>query len=71
MCPPEYPSHASLCPSGNGHYTISMYGNDLDEINDFNEVVLDLDPRSDIGVLALGPPGTVECGKHRIDKVRW
>jgi len=37
--------------------------NHPDEIYDFNKVGLNLDPRGDVGVLAVGLPGLVECGE--------
>jgi len=38
-----------------------IHRNYPDKIYDFNAVGLDLDPRGDVGVLAVGPPGPVEC----------
>ena len=61
MCPPEYDLDIQArVPPAMAALHNSICRNDPDEIYDFNEVGLDLDPRGDVGVLAVGPPGLVE-----------
>src|SRR5882724_466916 len=64
VCPPEYDldiqAHIPLAMAALHNF---ICRNDPDKIYDFNEVGLDLDPRGDVGVLAVGLPGPVESGE--------
>ena len=59
VCPPEYDLNIQAqVPLAMAALFICR--NNPDEIYDFNKVGLDLDPRGDVGVLAVGLPGLVE-----------
>src|SRR5882724_9044208 len=64
VCPPEYDLNIQACvPPAMVALHNFICRNDPDEIYDFNVVGLNLDPRGDVGVLAVEPPGLVECGE--------
>ena len=63
ICPPEYnldtQAHVPLALAALHNF---IWRHDPDEIEHFNDVVLDPDHTHEVGVLALGPPGTAEHG---------
>jgi len=61
VCPPEYDLDIQAqVPLAMVTLHNFICRNDPDKIYDFNKVGLDLDPRGDVEVLAVGPPGPVE-----------
>jgi len=61
VCPPEYDLDIQArVPLAMAALHNFIHRNNPDEIYNFNKVGLDLDPRGDVGVLAVGLPGPVE-----------